>query len=511
MFAGSDHYNHVVNLPVVADLDLEEAKEVDSQTKIKGGWSKLSLPVKASFAFMLCSFLQRGISTLTTPIFTRILTTEQYGYYSIFNSWFEIVAVFTTLKLAGSVFMQALVKFEDDRDELTASTAGLGTTITLLVYCIYLPLRQWINQWLGMNTLIMTCIFAASWATLMFELWADRQRSEYKYKPLVALTIFTSIAKPLAGIIAVLSTQEYKAEARIISLVAVEMFAYTWLFIKFLKDGKTFFNKRFWKYSLSLNIPLIPHYLTRMVLNQSDRLMINAMVGYNAAGIYSLAHNLAWMLTLITNAILNSLNPWIFQRIKKAECHRIGKLSYAILCIVAICGLGLIAVAPEIVKIFAPESYYSAIWVIPPLCASVFFLFMYSLFADFEYYYEKSNFLMIASTAGGVLNIALNYFCIKAFDYIAAGYTTLFCYIFYAIAHYLCMKKIIRDNLAGVKIYNVKIILGISVGFLAAAAIMMITYDKIVIRYGIILVALLIIFVKRDKIMGVVGEIRNKN
>ena len=57
--------------------------------KLKSKIDSLSLPVKASIAFMLCSFLQRGISTLTTPIFTRILTTEQYGYYNIFNSWLE--------------------------------------------------------------------------------------------------------------------------------------------------------------------------------------------------------------------------------------------------------------------------------------------------------------------------------------------------------------------------------------------------------------------------------------
>lgn len=474
-------------------------------------FNTMSLPVKASLAFVLCSFMQRGISTLTTPVFTRILTTEQYGYYSIFNSWLDIVSVFTTLKLSGSVFMQALVKFEDDRDELTASTAGLGTTVTFVVFCIYFPFRKWINQWMGMNTLIMVCIFIASWATMMFELWADRQRNEYRYKPLVALTIFTSIAKPLAGVIAILSTQEYKAEARIISLVAVEIFAYSWLFIKFMKEGKTYFNKRFWKYSLSLNIPLIPHYLTRMVLNQSDRLMINAMVGYSAAGIYSLAHNLAWMLTLITNAILNSLNPWIFQRIKKGEFHRIGSLSYAILSIVAVCGLGLISIAPEVVKIFAPSNYYDAIWVIPPLCASVFFLFMYSLFADFEYYYEKSNFLMVASTTGGILNIVLNYFCIRIFGYIAAGYTTLFCYIFYAVAHYLCMKKIIKDNLDNMKIYDVSAVLGISLVFLLASAIMMATYNKILIRYGIIFITAIILYIMRSRIIGIVKEIKNKS
>ena len=471
----------------------------------------LPLPVKASIAFMICSFLQRGISTLTTPIFTRLLTTEQYGYYSIFNSWLDIISVFTTLKLSGSVFMQALVKFDDEKDTLTASTAGLGTTITLLIALIYIPFREDVNAVLGMPTYIMICIFVASWATMIFELWADQKRNNYDYKPLVALTIFTSVAKPVAGIISILLTQqEYKAEARIISLAAVELVAYFGIFVLFLKRGKTYFNKRFWKYSLSLNIPLIPHYLTRMVLNQSDRIMINKMVGYSEAGIYSLAHNLAWMLTLVTTAVLNSLNPWIFQKIKNNECHRIGKLSYAILFLVALVGFGLNAVAPEIVTIFAPEKYYEAIWVIPPLCASVFFMFMYSLFAAFEYYFEKSSFLMVASTVGGVLNIILNYVFIKYFGYMAAGYTTLFCYIFYAFAHYFCMKRIIKKHLNGMKIFNPLIIVGLSAAFMIASGIMMVTYNFIFVRYGILLLTAILIILKRKWIIGVLKEMKKK-
>lgn len=474
-------------------------------------WDNISLPVKASFAFMVCSFLQRGISTITTPIFTRLLTTDQYGYYSVFNSWLDIVSVFTTLKLAGGVFTQALVKFEDRRDSFTASTAGLGTTLTLVLYALYFPFRSYINEWMGMNSLIMTCTFAASWATLMFELWAAQQRVEYKYKALVALTLFTSLAKPLAGIAAILLVPfELKAQARIVSLVAVEIFSYVWIFIIFLRKGKTCYNRDNWKYSLSLNIPLIPHYLTRTILNQCDRLMIRSMVSYSSAGIYSLAYNLAWMLSLFTNAILQTFNPWIYQRIKSKEYNRIGKTSYAILGIVAVFGLGLISFAPELVRIFAPVEYYEAIWVIPPVTASVYFLFMYSLFADFEFYFEKTKFMAFVSTLGGLLNIVLNYFCIKAFGYVAAGYTTLACYMFFAVAHYFAMKMIINKNLGGEKVYNVGVIIAISGAFLGAAAVMMVTYNLMLVRYCIIAVALVVIFIKRQQIISVVKEVRNK-
>ncbi len=472
---------------------------------------EMSVPAKATFAYLICSFLQRGISTLTTPIFTRLLNTDQYGYYSIFNSWLDIVAVFTTLKLGGAVFTQALVKFDKERDIYTASTAGLGTSLSLLVFLIYFPIRSYVNRWMGISTDIMVCIIIASWATMIFELWAAKQRVEYKYKSLVALSLFTSIAKPISGIVAILCVpNEFKAQARIISLVVVEVVSYTWIFFVFLKKGKGFYHNRYWRYSLSLNIPLIPHYLTRTILNQCDRLMIRSMIGLGSAGIYSLAYNLAWMLTLFTNAILSTFNPWIYTRIKNKEYKQIGKMSYALLGVVAILGLGLISLAPEVIKIFATDEYYDAIWIIPPVTASVYFLFQYSLFSCFEFYFEKTEFVSIASTVGGILNVILNYFCIQIFGYIAAGYTTLICYILFAVGHYWAMRRIQIKNKIEEKSYNVSILLGISITFLAGAAIMMATYEMVIIRYSIILVAAVIVFVKRMQIIAVIKEIRTK-
>lgn len=62
--------------------------------KVMNKWIKkyqgMPVQVKASFWFLICSFLQKGISVLTTPIFTRLLTTVEYGRYNVFNSvWID--------------------------------------------------------------------------------------------------------------------------------------------------------------------------------------------------------------------------------------------------------------------------------------------------------------------------------------------------------------------------------------------------------------------------------------
>lgn len=75
-------------------------------TKIKQfikKYEKMPVVARASLWFVICGFMTRGVSLLTTPIFTRLLTTEQYGVYSVFNSWLEIVTIFASLKLGYGV------------------------------------------------------------------------------------------------------------------------------------------------------------------------------------------------------------------------------------------------------------------------------------------------------------------------------------------------------------------------------------------------------------------------
>ena len=86
--------------------------------KIRNKYNKLPLPVKASLWFLICSFFQKGISVITTPIFTRLLSVEEYGKYGVFTSWENIINVFVSLNLCYGVYAQGLVKFDNDRKKI---------------------------------------------------------------------------------------------------------------------------------------------------------------------------------------------------------------------------------------------------------------------------------------------------------------------------------------------------------------------------------------------------------
>ncbi len=466
--------------------------------KLKTKWRSLSRPAQASLAIACCRFFEMGISVLLTPVFTRLMQTEEYGNFTVIFSWLEIIAVFSTMNLAGSPFQQALVKYDKRKGELAASVAGLGTLSSICVFIVYLLLRKWLTPVLRFDAVIFACIIILSWSCLMFDIWVALQNNEYKYKVKICITLFVSIAEPILGIAAIRLIPSHMGHARFYSVVLIKTLVYGGFFVYFLNRGN-FYNRELWRYFIGLSLPLIPHYLTGIVLNQSDRVMIKNLVGSSEAGIYGLGHSIAWMLCMVTGAVIYSLKPWIFKRLKENDQQRIGKTVYGMLILVALAGLGLISVAPEALYIFAPKEFHSASFVIAPLTASIYFMFMYELFCCFEFYYEKTKIITSVSLFAGVLNILLNYFLIRSFGWIAAGFTTLFCHMLLALIHYIISERITHKKISK-KTFSVPVLLSISASFIILSVLMMTLYEHVLIRYAIILICLIVLILKRKLI-----------
>ena len=473
-------------------------------------WNKkiriIPVQMKASFWFLISSFLQKGITALTTPIFTRLLSPDEYGVFNVFNSWLGIISVFITLNLSYAVYSQGLIKFSDKRDLFSSSLQGLTLTMVFCWTAIYLLFREFWNHIFNLTTVQMLAMLVMIWTTAVFNFWAWEQRVLYKYKALVIITLLISVAKPLIGVIFVILAED-KVTARILGLVLVELIGYTGLFIVQMKRGKKFFSARFWKYALMYNLPLIPHYLSQTVLSSADRIMIKDMVGESEAGIYSLAYSISLIMTLFSTALMQTISPFIYQKIKDNKIYEISNVAYISLIFISVVNLILILFAPEVIKIFAPKEYYEAIWVIPPVAMSVFFMYSYDLFAKFAFYYEKTTLIMSASVVGAILNLILNHIFIGIYGYIAAGYTTLVCYLIYTLFHYILMNAVCKKYSDGIRPYRTKVLLIITIPFLLCGFLLLITYSYPFIRYGIIAISFIGMIIFREKIINILKQI----
>lgn len=471
-------------------------------------YKSLTAPVKASLWFTICSVFQKGIAFLTTPIFTRLLSTEEYGKFSVYQSWYSIIAIFATLNLSYGVFNNGMVKYKN-RDGFSSSMLGLSSVITAVLFLFLLMFQNTISGLLEMEPVYCYLILLECFFYPAFSLWAARQRYEYRYKNLVLVTLLMSFLNPVVGVVCIKIARD-KAFARIASFVFVEIVFCIFFYVKNFRSGRLFFSKEFWKFALSFNIPLIPHYLSQTVLNQADRIMIGSMVGKGEAAIYSVAYSISMMMLIITTAINNSFIPYTYQRLKNQDYADIGKSAKKLLILVASVSVIAMAFCPEIILLVGGREYYDAIYVMPAIAASVYFMFLYTLFGNIEFFYEKTRFTAMASGFAAVVNVGLNFVFIRIYGYYAAGYTTLICYGLSAMAHYVFYRRILKEKGGSEKIYSEKWILFLSAIVLAGMLGMLFLYRFTMIRYFFIVVCVFICFVFRKQIVALVGEIRNK-
>lgn len=474
--------------------------------KILDKYKELPISVKATIWFFICTFLQKSLTFITTPIFTRLLTTEEYGKFSVFTSWLSIATAVISMNMYSGMYVQGLVKFDKKREEYAAANQGLCFTLTVIWTFIYLLFKDFFNATFSLNTVQMLAMILIVWTSSVYSFWSVEQRVDLKYRKFVILTIAVSIIKPAIGIFLVIFSDD-KVTARIVGIAIVEFIAYFWIFIYEIRKGKKFFSYKIWKYVLSVCIPLIPHYLSLSALTGADRIMIENMVGESEAGIYSLSYSVSMIMSVVNTALLQTVEPWLYKKIKAREAKAISGIAYSLFIMVAVVNLVLIAFAPEVIAIFAPAEYYDAIYIIPPVAMSVFFMFMYSFYAVFEFYYEKTKLISVATVVGALLNIGLNYIFINIFGYYAAGYTTLACYILTAVFHYCVMRKICKKYLDNVQVYETKKILAISVVFMVAGFLLLSTYASMLVRYIIIVLLLILMLIKRKRIIELIKKI----
>ncbi|SCJ41485.1 Polysaccharide biosynthesis protein [uncultured Clostridium sp.] len=473
-------------------------------------YKNMPLPVKASVWFTICSILQKCISFITVPIFTRLLTTEQYGLFNVYQSWMSIIVIFATLNLQYGVFNNAMIKYEDDRDTCISSLQGLSTILTLIIFIVYLVSKNFWNSLFKLPTILMLCMFAEIFTAPALGFWSGKQRFDYKYKKLVIITFGMSVVSPIIGVLAVLSTDN-KGVMRILSAALVNVIVCSIIYVLNMIKGKKFFVKKYWKYALAFNVPLIPYYLSQMVLNQSDRIIINNISGTDKAGLYSVAYSFALILTFILNAINNSFVPWTYKKLKSGRYSDIANISDALAIFIGVSLILLIAFAPEMIRIVAAPEYYESVWVVPPVSASLFFLFLAQLYINVEWYFEENFLLVKASLLSAVINIILNIIFIRIFGYVAAGYTTLICYIIFVFNNYYYMKKVCKKHIESdseIKIYNGKNLVIISSIFLLMVFTFTLLYRFMIIRYLIIILILMIILIKRNYILEKIKKIR---
>lgn len=477
---------------------------------IQVSWIKyknLSKPIKASLWFTACYIIQRGLQFIGIPIYTRIMPMDQYGQYSTFLSWFNFLCVITSLSIYSGTFNTAMIKYENDRDRYISAVQSLTFLISAGFSLCILLLHKYISYLTGYNIFfqLLLCIHLTLYPTLQY--WSQKQRFLFEYKKLVLVTLINSLLSLLFGIVFV-AISKNKALVLVFVTVIVQALINVVLYISLHIKGKCFYNKQYWNWTIKTALPLLPHYISEILLGHADRLMISQMCGITQAGIYNIVYQISMVMTIIRTGINGAFIPWLYYSIREKKYDAIKKATNLLIAMMALLTLLFMLIGPEILKIAAPSTYYEAVVDIPAIMIGGFYIFIYVLFMNIEVYYEKTRVVSIASALAATLNIILNYIFINEFGYLAAGYTTMISYISMAILHFIFLKGIINNNPEINLMYDFRFIFAASLFVVLAGILALFLYAYFFIRFLGIIVCLAIIIVNRKKLLYYVDCMR---
>lgn len=409
----------------------------------------ISKGAKSAIVYTFSTILSRGLAIITVPIFTRLMSPDQIGVVNLYNSWYALISSVATLSLTSGGYSLAMKLYSKNRDEYQSSILSLTTLIALLISSLYFLFPEFWISYLGLpKELIMLMLFGFIVAPAT-DFWLARQRYEYKYKTAGALTMISAILASTLSVVAVI----YAHKNQIDSIASVRLYANyfvlygvaTILWIYTFIKGKELYNKEYWKFSLTLSLPLVGYSIASQILNVSDRMMISKMVGNSAVGIYTTLYTVSSLSLILWQAIHSSFVPYLFQNIE-ADRKGIKNNSLRIILLYSIIAILMTYAAPEIVRIIATEEYYDAILIMPPIAAGVYFTALVNIYSDIPVYYKTTKYVMYPAIIAAVLNLVLNYIFISMFGYMAAAYTTMISYIVMAILQVYWASKVCTNH-----------------------------------------------------------------
>lgn len=458
---------------------------------------------KVSTYYLIGNFFNKGIVFLTIPIFSRILSTTDYGIVTTYNSWIGILTMILGFALHMGIRM-SFVDFKENVEDF------LSTIILFTVLCSIgtIPIVILIAEILKINvsiTLIVLCLLQAM-ATAILQDYSYYLMMQYRYKVRTFLMIMPNLLSVLVSIYAILYIFEKELYlGRIIPTALINCLFGIIIVLIVIKNGRLRIEKKYIKYGLAISAPLILHGIALNILSQSDRTMITVLADASQTGIYSLIYNLGMIATVITTSMEGVWTPWFLKKMEERNITAINKRVVDYVNLMTYAMVSLILVAPEMVRILADKEYWEGIIIIPPIVIANYIIFMYTLYVNVEHFHKKIAFITTNTFVAAIVNIALNFIFIPKFGYVAAAYTTVTAYVVALLLHAFYAKKI--DPL----VYPLKMFIKPLIHIGVTTCVFYVFQESIIIRWAILVVYLAIIVIcEKNKIIELFPKLRRK-
>ena len=388
---------------------------------------------KAGGLYLFGNIFDKAIVFLTIPIFTRILSTSDYGIFHTYLSWVSTLSLILGLSLNSSL-RSAIFDFKDELEDYLSSIFFLSllnfiTTSSIIIIISFLYFDK-----LDL-TLVFLCLIQAYMSFVSITL-NMKYMMTLDYIKRTMLMVIPNLIIVIMSILLISQLNQEKYLGRIIPYVLISSIIGIFILAKSFLKTRKFYDKKYWNYALKYSTPLIFHGLCINILALSDRTILLYYKGASATGIYSFIYSVSMISIVITSSIESIWIPWFTKKMQIGDKKAINKLVKLYIDIGLVTVIMVLLLGPEIITVMSPKEFWVGINLLQPILLSSFFIFIYSISVNLEYYYKSTKKIAYFTFIAALLNLVLNLIFIPKYGVYAAAYTTAISYFVTFSLHY---------------------------------------------------------------------------
>ncbi len=460
--------------------------------KIKQSYLSFSEVFKASLFFSLIGGFQQVVNIIITPFLTYFFTQNEYGIYTIYTTWYGFLTILITLNIPIAIMNTSFIKFSNSKLELMATYNLFIKFIGFVITIIFLIFNKIIIKFTGLSFELVIFLIIQVTSNVPFLIWTSFQRFHFKYKNYSIVVIISVFIQTTLTIILV-SVFENNLYARIFSILIVQLIISTIYDFLILKNFSINFFLTHLRFMIPLIFPLFFHYIFQFFLTQIDKIFISQFYSEYFVALFNIPFLISLGISFFSNGINSVFTPWSYRKISNRNFNNLREVSNNFIYFISFILLILSIFGPELINFLGSGKFNDSIKIFTPILLSVFFQFIYSLYANIQYYYHKTYKILLFSITIGIFNILMNYFVILNFSIYFSPFITLISNILLVILHGYSVFHLL--NKQKIQVYDFKFFISWSLRTLILAFLISISYNyslyfRIIVLFGISIIYL---------------------
>lgn len=390
--------------------------------------------VGGSLVYGAGTILLRALAFLLLPLYTRHLSTAEYGIVALTMSILSILTVIFPLGLHSAMTRLWFAGSSDAERRRSSGTIWVGIMLSGLVMALIVDLlgRQLaprVFPGVVFSPYIQFAIWTAfltAFSLVPLNLLQIRERPGLYVLLTVGGALITTTLVVVFVVVRNTGAYGYLLGGLLGAALMVPLYL-----VMTLRNVTLALDWGVLRRALLYSLPLVPHALAGWMLEVSDRAVLARLVSLGDLGIYSLGYQFGAVLGLVVTAFTAAWVPFLFRTLSErgSEAHalvaRLATYYSAVLCFV---GLGIALLIRPVLGLMVDPAFHSAYRITPWVVGGTLLNGLYIIPVGFLFWSERTRLIPMVTLTAGLLNVGLNLWLVPSHGILAAAWATLISY-----------------------------------------------------------------------------------